>query len=166
MKPVTTDDVLDLMDASFTSAALCAALELGLFWLLESRPLDAKSVAIELGIPPLRCYYWLQLLCRTGLIEESSHGYKSSSKARTPACPRKGAHAALYRAFEGWVGRRGGFAPTEAAIQRRQLRGPRVRRRKGSSCLSSRRPGRRRPRSVAPRLLHRPTTSVWAPPGR
>ncbi|MES0447214.1 MAG: methyltransferase [Desulfobacterales bacterium] len=83
MKPANTDDVLDLMDASFTSAALGTALELGLFWLLESRPLDAKSVALELGIPPLRCYYWLQLLCRTGLIEESSHGYKSSSTART-----------------------------------------------------------------------------------
>ena len=83
MKPVTTDDVLDIMDASFTSAALNTALELGLFWLLESRSLDAKSVALELGIPPLRCYYWLQLLSSTGLIEESSHEYKSSSKART-----------------------------------------------------------------------------------
>ncbi len=41
MKPVTTDDVFDLMDASFTSAALGTALELGLFWLLESRPIEA-----------------------------------------------------------------------------------------------------------------------------
>ena len=83
MKPVTKDEVLDLMDASFTSVALGAALELGLFWLLDSRPLDAKGVARELGIPPLRCYYWLQLLCRTGLIEERPYGYESSSTART-----------------------------------------------------------------------------------
>ncbi len=82
MKPTTVDDVLDLMDESFASAALGTAMELGLFWLLETKPLDAQGVAHALGIPPRRCYYWLQLLCRTGLIEEDSERYQPSSVAR------------------------------------------------------------------------------------
>jgi predicted TPR repeat methyltransferase len=83
MKPTTTDDVLDLMDASFASAALGAAMELGLFWLLQARTLDAPGVARELGIPPIRCHYWLQLLCSTGLLTKGSHGYEPSATART-----------------------------------------------------------------------------------
>ena len=82
LKPATTDEVLDLMDASFTSAALGAAMELGLFWLLEKQPRDATDVAEALGIPPRRCKYWLQLLARTGLIEEAPEGYASSGTAR------------------------------------------------------------------------------------
>jgi len=39
MRPSSADDVLDLMDVSFHSAALGAALELGLFWLLDEQPL-------------------------------------------------------------------------------------------------------------------------------
>ena len=50
MRPSTADDVLDLMDVSFHSAALGAAL--------------------ELAIPLKRCHYWLQLLAQIGLIEE------------------------------------------------------------------------------------------------
>ncbi len=83
MKPTTTDDVLDLMDASFASAALGAALELGLFWLLEARPRDAQGVARALGIPPVRCHYWLQLLCATGLLEQGPEGYQPSAASRT-----------------------------------------------------------------------------------
>ena len=82
MKPATTDEVLDLMDASFTSAALGAAMELGLFWLLEEQPRDATHVAEALGIPLGRCKYWLQLLARTGLLEEQPDGYVSSGTAR------------------------------------------------------------------------------------
>ena len=82
-KPSTTDDVLDLVDAYITSAALGAALELGLFWLLDSQPLDAAGVAAELGIPTNRCRYWLQLLSDAGLVERGSHGYTPSSTART-----------------------------------------------------------------------------------
>jgi demethylspheroidene O-methyltransferase len=81
-QPTTPDDVLDLMDASFDSAALGLAMELGLFWLLEDQPLESEAVARALGIPPIRCYYWLQLLRRTGLIEQGSHGYEPSATAR------------------------------------------------------------------------------------
>jgi hypothetical protein len=37
MKPNTTDEVFDFLDAVFWSAALGTALELGLFWLLADR---------------------------------------------------------------------------------------------------------------------------------
>ncbi len=83
MKPTSPDGVLDLMDASFASAALGAAMELGLFWLLDSKPLDEHEVACELGIPPTRCHYWLQLLCAVGLLERDSEGYRPSAAAHT-----------------------------------------------------------------------------------
>jgi predicted O-methyltransferase YrrM len=83
MKPVTTDDVFDLMDAYLTSAALNAAMELGLFWLLAEQPLDVAEVAQALDIPENRCRYWLQLLCNTGLVEQVPEGYIPSPTART-----------------------------------------------------------------------------------
>jgi demethylspheroidene O-methyltransferase len=83
LKPTTPDDVIDLMDASFASAALGAAMELGLFWLLDDQPLESDGVARALGIPPIRCYYWLQLLCRTGLIQRGSKGYEPAAAARS-----------------------------------------------------------------------------------
>ncbi|MHC4767877.1 MAG: methyltransferase family protein [Planctomycetota bacterium] len=83
MNPVTSDDVLDLMDSHFASAALCAAMELGLFWLLRERPLDAAGVSGALGIPPARCRYWLQILVRDGLVEETPEGLRPSATART-----------------------------------------------------------------------------------
>jgi SAM-dependent methyltransferase len=70
------------MDATFASAALGAAMELGLFWLLEAEPLDAQGVARAAGIPPIRCGYWLQLLCGAGLIEHGPRGYQPSQTAR------------------------------------------------------------------------------------
>ncbi len=74
MKPITTDDVLDLMNAYLTSAALNTALELGLFWLLAEQPMDAAGVAQALEIPTNRCQRWLQLLMSTGLVERVPNG--------------------------------------------------------------------------------------------
>jgi SAM-dependent methyltransferase len=91
MKPQTADDVLELMDAYVTSAAVNAALELGLFWLLAEQPLESPSVAQALDIPVNRCQYWLQLLCTTGLIERRPEGYAPSPTAQTAvldACDR------------------------------------------------------------------------------
>ena len=82
MKPATPDDVLDLMDAPFAAVAVGAALELGVFWLLDKQPLHSEGVARELGIPPIRCDYWLQLLFQAGLIEQGPRGYEPSSTAR------------------------------------------------------------------------------------
>jgi SAM-dependent methyltransferase len=81
MKPTTTEDVFDLMDAYVTSAALNAALELGLFWLLAEQPLEVPAVAQALGIPVNRCQYWLQFLSTTGLIERGPKGYAPSITA-------------------------------------------------------------------------------------
>jgi len=83
VKPTTPDDVLDLLDASFPSAALGAAMELGLFWLLDAQPLDAPAVARTLGIPPVRCAYWLQFLLSVGLIEQGPRGYQPSRISRS-----------------------------------------------------------------------------------
>lgn len=82
LRPSTADDVLDLLDVSFHSAALGAALELGLFRLLDEQPLDAEQVARALEIPLNRCHYWLQLLDQIGLIEDGPNGYQPSSTTR------------------------------------------------------------------------------------
>ncbi len=59
MKPETTEDVLDLLGAHTTAAALDAAMRLGLFWLLKEGPLSGSDIAKTLGIPACSCRYWL-----------------------------------------------------------------------------------------------------------
>ncbi len=82
MKPATTEDILDLMDAYLPSAALSAALELGLFWLLAEQPLDGPSVAQKLGIPLRRCQYWLQILSKMDLLTQTEGAYRTSPLAQ------------------------------------------------------------------------------------
>lgn len=82
MKPQTTDDVFDLMDSYVTAAALGAAMELGLFWLIDERPLETRAIAEALRIRFNRCRYWLQHLQTTGLIELGEQGYAPTSVAR------------------------------------------------------------------------------------
>jgi SAM-dependent methyltransferase len=82
MNPTTTEDIFDLIEAYIASAALNSALELGLFWLLASQPLDAPSVAHLLDIPVGRCRHWLQLLATMGLLDLGSEGYAPSTTAR------------------------------------------------------------------------------------
>jgi len=45
MKPETTEDIVELLDGYLISAALGAAMELGVFWLLAEKPLSASNVA-------------------------------------------------------------------------------------------------------------------------
>ena len=82
MKPETTEDILELLDGYIVSAALGAAMELGIFWLLAEKPLSAPDVAQSLNIPLNRCHHWLQLLCKLGLLEDSPKGYVPSPIAR------------------------------------------------------------------------------------
>ncbi len=82
MKPETTEDILELLDCYIVSAALGAAMELGVFWLLTEKPLPAPDVAQSLNIPLNRCHNWLQLLCKLGLLEDSVEGYVPSTIAR------------------------------------------------------------------------------------
>jgi len=83
MRLTTTADVLDLLDASFPSAAVGAALELGLFWMIDERPRSALEIGAALGIPSARCVYWLQLLEHAGLLERGPEGFARSAVART-----------------------------------------------------------------------------------
>jgi hypothetical protein len=82
MKPETTEDILELMNGHVFSAVLGAAMELGIFWLLAEKPLSAPELAQDLNIPLNRCHYWLQILCKLGLLEESGEGYTPSTIAR------------------------------------------------------------------------------------
>ncbi len=82
MKLETTEDILALLAGSVASAALGAAMELGVFWLLAERPLSTQQVAQSLNIPLNRCHHWLQFLCKLGLLEEGAAGYSPSAVAR------------------------------------------------------------------------------------
>jgi len=101
IKPKTTEEVFELLDASFTSAALGTAMELGLFWFLDKKPLNVKGISKELEIPVNRCRYWLQLLIKTGLIEKIPGGYAPTSKARTTILDAYGQETWAFLAREG-----------------------------------------------------------------
>jgi len=76
-------DVLDTLDQPLTGAAVGAALELGLFWLLETESRDAAEVGRALGIPVGRCRAWLKVLASAGLVEEHVGSYSPTAAART-----------------------------------------------------------------------------------
>ncbi|MBN2112545.1 MAG: methyltransferase [Acidimicrobiia bacterium] len=78
----TPDDVLECLWGYSASAALGAALELGLPWLLADAPLEGSAVAAALGIPLGRCGWWLQVLVRLGLLERRIDGYILTPGAR------------------------------------------------------------------------------------
>jgi SAM-dependent methyltransferase len=82
VKPENTEDILEIMNGHIYSAALGAAMELGLFWLLADKPLPASALAQHLDIPLNRCHYWLQILCRLDLLEEGNEGYTPTTNAR------------------------------------------------------------------------------------
>ncbi|UCD37862.1 MAG: hypothetical protein JSW54_13745 [Fidelibacterota bacterium] len=78
-----TDEVLDLLDAYLASSAVCAAMELGLFWHLDREILSGKKIAGLLMLPIKRCQYWLQYLCKLGLLEQVPNGFSLSAKAQS-----------------------------------------------------------------------------------
>lgn len=82
MRLETTEDILELMNGHILSAVLGTAMELGVFWLLAEKPLPASALAQHLNIPLNRCHYWLQLLCKLGLLEDSGEGYTPSALTR------------------------------------------------------------------------------------
>jgi acetylserotonin N-methyltransferase len=81
MKPSTSDDIFVLIDSFGISAAVGAAMEIGLFWLLAQQPLNAQNVAHELNIPQNRCYVWLEMLCSYDLLVQTDEGYVPSTMA-------------------------------------------------------------------------------------
>lgn len=83
MKPATPDDIFWLMDGYVASAAVGAAMEHGLFWLLAREPQGPADVAGTLGIPEDRCRQWLHLIAELGLLDRVPEGYVASANART-----------------------------------------------------------------------------------
>lgn len=79
--PLYTEQTFEVLDGYISSAVLIAALEHGLFWLLEIKPLKAEAIAEQLDLPLGRCRYWLQYLCRLGYLIEEPEGYTLAEKA-------------------------------------------------------------------------------------
>jgi SAM-dependent methyltransferase len=82
MKPATTENIFELLDGCFTSAALGAALEMGLFWMLDEKPLTTSEISHTLDIPLNRCNVLFQMLRRLGLLEDTADGHIVSALAR------------------------------------------------------------------------------------
>jgi SAM-dependent methyltransferase len=82
VKPSSADEVLEAIEGAATAAALGAAIELGLFWLIERRAMQPREVAEALGIPPARCGYWLQVLAEAGLLDRGEAGFHTSEAGR------------------------------------------------------------------------------------
>lgn len=78
----TKEDLRGLLYASTASAALGAAIESGLLWLLADTTLSAPQIVEALRIPGKRGYYWLQLLEQIGILENGTDGYTTSDLVR------------------------------------------------------------------------------------
>jgi len=79
----TTEDVHRLLNIHGPAAALGAAIERGLFWLLAERALPVTVIADSLSIPVGRCRYWLALLEQEGLLEQGPDGFAVTAAARS-----------------------------------------------------------------------------------
>ncbi len=82
MKPETTEELLELMNGSIYAAVVGTAMERGIFWLLADQPLTVEELAQHFDIPLNRCHYWLQILCKLGLLEASNECYAPATTAR------------------------------------------------------------------------------------
>jgi len=100
MKAESTADILELMQGGVVSAVVGVAMEFGLFWRLAEKAMTAREVAQTLNIPLNRCQHWLQILCRLGLLEDSSEGYAPSSVAREAILNAQSQESWFFRARE------------------------------------------------------------------
>jgi cyclopropane fatty-acyl-phospholipid synthase-like methyltransferase len=81
-KIISKEDIRELLHAIPASAALGTAIQTGLLWLLEDKPLSAQDIVQVLHIHGKRGYYWLQYLEEIGVLEYSSTGYSPSIPVR------------------------------------------------------------------------------------
>lgn len=81
LKLTNSREIEHLLEAHLPSAALGAALEIGLFWRLSDGPQSADQIAQLLGIPLERCRHWLDLLAGLGLLDSQEEGYSLSPLA-------------------------------------------------------------------------------------
>jgi SAM-dependent methyltransferase len=82
MKIKSKSDVDNLMGAHLPSAALNAALAIGLFWRLAGSPQSSGAIAQATGIPGNRCRYWLKLLASMDLLDQDGDLFSPSPVAR------------------------------------------------------------------------------------
>ena len=82
MRPITTDQVIELLDAYVASAALGAAMEHNLFWMLADEPKGVSVIAEQLGVTTGRCQNWLDLLCSVDLLAQTENGYQTSPSGK------------------------------------------------------------------------------------
>ena len=82
LKLTSTADIRHFMRLYTASAALNAALELGLFQHLADEPIAADRVAEQIAMPAHRCRCWLELLTGLGLLERRNDVYAISPAAR------------------------------------------------------------------------------------
>ena len=84
MKKISTyEDVNGLLHGRTASAAIEAAIETELFWMLAEKPMTADEIVKELNLPGKRGYYWLQYLNSLGILEEGPLGYLPSPVTRS-----------------------------------------------------------------------------------
>jgi SAM-dependent methyltransferase len=76
------DQVLSLLDQPLEGAALGAALELGLFWLLGTDGLETGQIGETLGIAKKRCGAWLAFLEEAGFLESEGSLWRPTRVAR------------------------------------------------------------------------------------
>lgn len=97
-----TDDVHQLLlGGALASAAVSAAVELGLFWTFEDGARSVRSVAEQYDIPDVRCRYWLATLAALGLLEDADDGYDLSATGRSAIVESDSEDAWRYLAMEG-----------------------------------------------------------------
>ena len=113
MKLESTADILELLDGYVASAALGAAMELGVFWLLADKPLSARELADVLRIPLNRCHGLLELLRQLGLLERGPAGYTPSRVARDAILNAQSQH---FWAFHAREDRRGFVSVRDLAV--------------------------------------------------
>jgi SAM-dependent methyltransferase len=79
----SSEDIEGLLKATTAAAALGAAINTDLLWMIANTPTDADTIVETLNIPGKRGYYWLQYLESLGILEQTEQGYVTSSIART-----------------------------------------------------------------------------------
>jgi predicted TPR repeat methyltransferase len=81
VQPKTTQDVEMILSFYLSSAAVGAALELGLFWHLSESSMTVAEISRNFEIPTDRCRAWLALLNELGLLTLVEERYSPSSNA-------------------------------------------------------------------------------------
>jgi C-methyltransferase len=100
--------VLQLLHASEATAALCSAIELGLFPALEAGPLSAAAAAQRIGCPARSTRILLNALAAIGLVAKEGTSYRLTSASEAHLIPGKPAYLGDFAGIVGhpvmWAG--------------------------------------------------------------